>query len=921
MELTKISASLIAAFGSGLLFATTSTVAQEAQRVEITGSAIKRVDAETALPVQVMNREDIKRTGAVNVEQLVQTISAASSNGNQVGSSASGATTGGISSISLRGLTSLRTLVLLNGKRLAPYGMGFTNDSVSVDISSIPIAAVERVEILKDGASSLYGSDAIAGVVNFILRKDFAGLELGAEYGIPTKGSKGDTKRASLAWGLGNVDSDKYNVMIVATLQKESSLFGRDRSFARTSINEKELNDTSSGNTFPANIAAVDGSFGSRNPTAATGCVAPYSTIDPLFGTKTCRFDPASLVALLPDVERVGLMGSAKFVLSENLEAYIDASYSKSKQTTVIQPVPISDQFTLPSTNPLANQAPYNIYTPKPSSTIILSPTSPFYPTSYVQGLTGGPTPDLFVRYRAAVSGNRNITDYSDAPRLNFGLRGTAAGWDFDSSFLYSSSRVRERVNDGYPQYTKILPLLNSGTVNFFGDNSPAVVDQLRAANFTGDALKVTSTLMSLGGTVSREVARTAGGPVGLAVGVELRKEKWSYNPSIELQQGDVSGYGGNQAKVDKSRSVKSVFSEINVPIIKGLEVNGGIRFDDYEGVGNSTTPKVSMRWQPVSQVLFRGSIARGFRAPSLADLYAPNTEGVTQTGLTDPQRCPTTNDGIRDCSTQFSVINGGNSKLKPEKSTNYTLGIVLEPIADLSIAVDAFKIRLSDTITQGLPQTFILANLDKFSSFVTRGPVDPAFPTLPGPIISIDQTNINLGQSRLSGFDFDLRYKFRTENWGRFLLNMTGTYFAKYDTQNPDGSFSTQVGNLNNATTGGVIPRWKTYQSVTWELGDWATTLAMAWQSSYIDLVGSFMDPADPSTYRVRRVGNYKTYDAQTTYSGIKNLRLTLGVKNLFNQRPPYTNQGFSFQSGYDPQYVDPRGRFIYVGVNYAFK
>ncbi len=207
------------------------------------------------------------------------------------------------------------------------------------------------------------------------------------------------------------------------------------------------------------------------------------------------------------------------------------------------------------------------------------------------------------------------------------------------------------------------------------------------------------------------------------------------------------------------------------------------------------------------------------------------------------------------------------------------------------------------------------MANIDKYGSFVTRGPGSSG---LPGPIVSIDQTNINLGQTKLSGFDIHARWRILAGDLGRFVAAFTGTYFDRYDTQNPDGTFSPHVGNRNNATTGGVIPRWKTYQAVTWSRGPWDVTAALNWQSSYVDVPGNFMDPNDPT---FRKVGAYETYDLQGSYAGIKSLRITLGVKNLFDRDPPYTNQGFSFQSGYDPQYADPRGRFVYARLNYAFQ
>ena len=494
-------------------------------------------------------------------------------------------------------------------------------------------------------------------------------------------------------------------------------------------------------------------------------------------------------------------------------------------------------------------------------------------------------------------------------------MRGALAGWDFDSAFLYSESKVREQVNGGYPIYSKILPLLNSGNVNFFGPNTDAVNAQLRATNFSGDAFQVSSSLTSLSAKATRDLVQLPAGALAVALGGELRQEKYDFKPSTALSQGDVSGYGGGFAAVNKNRNVTSAFGEVSIPIAKRLDGDVAVRYDNYQGSGNSLTPKASLRWQPVDAVLFRGSVGKGFRAPSLADLYTPQTDGVSQAGLTDPLRCPTTNDGIKDCATQFGTINGGNPSLKPEKSTNITLGLLLAPSKDMMIGFDAFSITLKDTISQGLPQAFILAHQDKYSSFLTRGAVNPATPGLPGPIVSINQTNINTGESKLAGIDVDFKWRIGAGDLGKFIIAFNGTYFIKYDIQNPDGSFSPTVGNLEQSTTGGVIPRVKTYQSATWSSGPWDLTAAMNWQSSYWDVPGSREDPVVP-----RHVGAYETFDLQGSYSGVKNLRVTLGVKNLLDRIPPYSNQGFSFQSGYDPQYADPRGRAFYLRANYAF-
>jgi iron complex outermembrane receptor protein len=909
-------------------FATVSTYAQSTQasaageptkieRVEVTGSSIKRIAAEGALPVQILTREDVQKTGATSVEQLLQTIGSANSAGGVVTSSTSGATTGGISTVSLRGLSGTRTLVLVNGRRVSAYGQ--LGDSASVDVNAIPIAAIDRVEVLKDGASAVYGSDAIAGVINFILRRDYSGGEVMLEHGDTTQGG-GEVSRAVGTLGFGDLSTDKYNLVLVASYQREEGLFGRDRPFASSAINEAAQNDTTSGNAFPANILLPDGR--TRNP-AAPNC-AP-SRISPFFAPNRCRYDPSPLVSLLPKTERTGLFASGTLALSDNLEAFAQASYSRGNIRTVIQPVPMSDQFALPSNNPLFFSAPY--FDPSRNgsfSTIILRPGTPYYPTAYVQSqlAAGDPLPELRVRYRSVETGNRDLTNLSDQSRVVLGLKGLAAGWDFDTALLSSRSKVRERVNDGFPIPSKLLPLLNSGQVNFFGPNTPDVQALLRATEFHGVSYTNKTALTSLGGKASRELTALPAGPLAAAVGFEYRRESFSSDPALELQQGDVSGYGGNTLPVDKSRDVRAVFAELNVPIVNGLEGSLAVRADSYQGSGSATTPKASMRWTPTRELLLRASVSRGFRAPSLTDLFSPRVQGVTPTGASDPLRCDTTGSS-NDCATQFPTLTGGNEKLEPEKSTNRTIGIVIEPNNNMSAAIDLFQIDLKNTITYGVNPFQILADLDRYGSLVRRGAVDPNFPTLPGPIVSIDQTTLNLGETRMRGIDLDWKLNFPIAGVGRFSAGLNGTYYLKYDIQAPDKTFQNGIDQAAiSGTPGGVIPRWRSNTSFTWAAGAWSATLVHRYQKAYYDVAGTFED-TDTPTFTPRRVGAYEIFDLQGTYSGIKDVQLTLGVKNLLDKDPPYTNNGgqASFQAGYDPTYADPRGRFVYLTATYKFK
>ncbi len=915
-----------------LALAALPAAAQETQRIEITGSSIKRIDAETALPVQVVTRQDIQKSGATNVEQLMLTIGANTSSGALMANGASGATTGSISSISLRGLTSIRTLVLINGRRVAPYGIGFTGDSVSVDVGSIPIAMIDRVEVLKDGASAIYGSDAVAGVVNFILRRDYGGGELQIDAGDTQHGGAA-SQRAALTVGFG--DGNRWNLMLSGSLQKDTALVGKDRKFARVGYSFANGNNTTSFHTFPANFDPVDfvgPAFG--NP-SSPACPGPYAVNSPFIdGTGYCDFDPSPLVTLLPKTDRATVMATGKWTFSDALEAFFEASFTKTKTRTVIQPVPFSYAFPLPPNNPLNTLAPWNGLYPagygalsgtphglgSAVTTILLQPGTPYYPTDYVRSLLADPAaplPNLTVYYRSVETGNRDTTDIAEAPRIVLGLRGLGAGWDWEAALLHSQSKVRQQINDGFPSNSGILPILNSGRVNFFGPNTADVVAELRATNFTGDAFRIESKLTSAAVRGSREVMKLAGGSAGIALGAEVRKEDYLFDPNPTIQTGDISGFGGNFLVTDKSRRVDALFTELNLPLWKGFEVNGAVRWDRYEGVGNSTTPKFSMRWQPLPQVVLRAAVGRGFRAPSLQDLYLPQTTGVTTPGLSDPLRCPPVvpPPGSRtDCETQFAILNGGNTALSPEKSSNKTLGVVLSPTPQLTIALDAFRIDLKDTITNGVAPDVILGDLGRYGTLVTRGPVDPATPTLPGRIIQINQTNLNIGQTKVGGVDVDVKFV-QPLGGGRITASLAGTYFSKFDSENPDGTFSNDLDDTNTAT-GGVVPRWKHYASIDYTTGPWGFTLGQSWQKRYNDLPGN-IDGTPP-----RKVGVYELSDVQARYSGFKDLELRAGIRNLFDRDPPYSNAGgrTSFQGGYDPGYADPRGRFFYAGLTYKF-
>jgi len=239
---------------------------------------------------------------------------------------------------------------------------------------------------------------------------------------------------------------------------------------------------------------------------------------------------------------------------------------------------------------------------------------------------------------------------------------------------------------------------------------------------------------------------------------------------------------------------------------------------------------------------------------------------------------------------------------------------VVFEPVPNLTFSIDYFKINLTNLVQNGISPATILANQAQYGSLITRGPVEPQFPTLPGPVLQIDQKYVNLGSVRQQGVDVEMHYRAPTQGWGRLSFDINGTYYLRYDVQNPDGSYTGQVGTAYAAVVNGIIPRWKHYAALTWDQGPWSATLAQTYQNGYTD--------AGPDIEgNTRHVGTLSIWDLQGSYTGFKNWKFTLGVKNLFDTDPPASNITGSFVVGFDNSYYDPRSRFVYGQVTYAFK
>ena len=887
-----------AGVAAGLTVSVATPATAQDIRVEVTGSNIKRVEGEGALPVQVIGREEIVRSGVTSAMELMNLVSANNSAGNVSLGNVIGATTFSNQTASLRGLGGSSTLILINGKRLGTFSGGIQG-AEGVNLAAIPLSAVERIEVLKDGASAVYGSDAIGGVINFIMRKDFTGVDATVRAGIPTRSGGGEEYNVQATFGRGDLAKDRWNAFGSVMYQDLKSLEQRDRDFSKTNLISffQVPTGTTSGQTFPGFIST--GGIGNLT----------FPNCEPSIPVGTrCRFDPARYpgVESLPETKQLNLFGSATFQINPDWQAYVTGLYAKQETRFIIQPVPLSDQI---ATTATATGA----------ADILLPPTSPFYPhaAAAAAGVDGQP---LNVRWRCIPCGNRDTTDTNEAWQVVAGVKGTAWKWDWDGSFNYSENRSEEKLNGGFPLYTHILPLLNSGNVDLLSTtNSDAINQQIAATNFNGKTFDSKLPGYGIDFKGSGEVYQLPAGPLALALGFQGKKEKLQQNPNPLLGTGDVSGYGGNFLEIDHSRTVWAAFGELNVPIVKTLEGNIAVRYDHYSDFGSTTNPKVSLRWQPTRNVLLRGSWGTGFLAPTLYQLWNPVVPGLSQPGALDPLRCPVLNDNNPDCNTQYTVTFGGNPSLKPEKANQTTIGGVWEPVDNLSLGADWFRLDLKDIVSNGVPIATILdpTLIATYSYLITRAATCPPSEFVAGapcPITAIDQRFINLGRTKIEGVDLDFRLTYPTASYGRFRASLTGTYYTKYDVQQPDGMFAGFISNAFQAPATGITPRFKSYAAVTWDYGPWSATLANTYQSSYVDVN---LDPdGNP-----RRVGSMSLFDVQAQYSGFKNMTLTLGAKNVLDTNPPFTNSNLTFQSGYDPSYYDPRARVVYGSVRYAFK
>ena len=531
----------------------------------------------------------------------------------------------------------------------------------------------------------------------------------------------------------------------------------------------------------------------------------------------------------------------------------------------------------------------------------------PYYPTQFAaaNGISG----DLDLYYRVLPLGPITNQTQVHAHHLVVGAEGLVDGWAYGAAWIYSRNNQQYDSISGNVSTQRLVAAMATGLINPFGPSGPEGDALLASTQVTGEIFHTSATTQSLEVKASRIVHDLPAGPLAIAIGGEARREELAIVFPLEFNSGDVVGSPQVGQAIDGNRTVGAGFVELNVPVAGGLDAQLAARFDHYSDFGGTTNPKAALRWQPMRSLLLRASYGTGFRPPTIPDLYTRSTSSSTRQ-RSDPARCPVTHLPT-DCATFFPSLAGGNLDLGPETSQQFNAGVVWEEsLAGLSAGIDYWKINKSGTIGT-LSEDTLFTYLGRFENTnVSRGPPDPAFPTLPGPIRYVALVTQNLGELRTSGLDVSVAWRGPATPLGRFAFNLNGTYIAQWQQQLDGVNFVSAVGR----SVVGPVPRWRHYLTLNWSNGPWGGTLAQTFSSGYTD---ANLDGAG----RERRVGAFDIWDLQGTYTGFENTKIALGIKNLLDRDPPFSNQSALGQVMYDPRYADPRGRVFYAQLTMAFR
>ncbi|SFK68652.1 TonB-dependent receptor plug domain-containing protein [Rhodanobacter glycinis] len=912
--------------------------AKKLETITVTGSRIRSVDVETAQPIVSMSRKQIEATGLTNVSDVLQRIvSANTPDITPEDTLSSGSSVGGTYT-SLRNLGSQRTLVLVNGRRWSTDINGLT------DLSTIPTSIIERIEILKDGASSIYGSDAIGGVVNIITRDHYNGAEANVYYGQNQKGD-GQQQAYDITFGT---STDKSNTVFTASYRNEDAIWDSKRELTRTGYGPRHPEDgfytgpwgrvvdpTDSSKSYVINHGATDSSN-----------LANYHLYDP--NSNADKYNTNQDMTYRAPSRLKNLFAQERYNLTDNITLHATGSYSERTSSSQLAGYPFQTNG-----NQIVKISGQNAYNPFPGQDV-----SFFRRTVEMPRITNS---------------TAKLSHFDVGAEGFFGLGDQE--WSWDANYSYSKADINQRTtgNINLVNAAKALgpTAMVDGQVvcanaddraagclpwNILagpGGTSQAVMNYVN----TVEQASAQNTTRDFTANVSGGLFDLPAGTVNLAVGVEHRRLAGSFTPD----QFASSGYSTDLASAPTvgKYTTNEAYAELDVPLLQGLPgaqelaVNIASRYSHYSNFGSTTNNKYSFRWKPINDLLVRGTYAEGFRAPTLSDLYGGTGQsfetfldpcdsayGAASTNPSVAQACSAAgvpaNYRQVDASgkqiannqggqTPTPFLSGSNAELKPETSTTRTLGLVYSPhfVQGLDFSLDYYNIRIKNTIQSVLASDILnycyIQNDPSFCGRFTRNSS--------GVITNLNESLANLGELKTEGYDFSAHYRLPQMTAGQFVVSLDSTYLSKYDITNGPGQPTEGQAGMVAGTNG--LFRIRANASLDWSYGNFGATWTVRYYSGLRDNCWDVGVECNEPNYTNPWIGTTGASskgavafnDAQFRYKLPWNASFSVGVNNIFNKKGPFyyavTNAGQG-EGPYLPSFdID---RYFYVSYNQKF-
>jgi iron complex outermembrane receptor protein len=943
---------------------------QTLQTVVVTGSIIKRTDFETPSPVQVMTAEDLQQSGYTSVSDVLRNLSA---NGQgTLSQSFNFGFAGGGSGVALRGLTVGGTLTLLDSQRMIPYPLSDDGQRNFVDITQIPFNVIERIDVLKDGASAEYGSDAVAGVINVVLKRTFTGASITADAGTTSK-SDGTTEHLAGIWGIGDLGSDGYNAYLALEFRHQDQILVSNRHGFWTNLDWTAYGgfDTNLGaNPFGAGVAVP----GSLRPRIPGGYVLDPATN--AFDANTVFLNPgacanyAAYVAdkciwqgtdqIQPQTGNLDALGRFTKNMGGDWQAVVTGSLFRSEaeqnlggRTQGISGAPFGLIAYSPGVNPFSVNSPQIILPPG-------APNNPF--PAYGAGCTpttcGGtgqpPAPNVGggaqIYPRIAQLGSEQTSFVTNTYRLFGELRGSAAGWDIDGSLGWMYSALTQ-TNYGYFDRNALAAAAASG-FNFV-TASPSQVTQAFAPP---GGVKDTNTMevVDLHGT--RELAQLPGGALSVALGAGMNH---LYKNSLAPPAAEAGLQGINAAYVFGGQTNTNAYVEFVAPVVKGLEIDAAGRYDRYNTYGSSITPKLGIKYTPFRMLTLRGTYGKGFRAPNPAEASTNSATAFAGAAIYDTTLCPNPNNPTGpnsfpgECA-QITSLGVGNPKLQPEKSTNWTAGLIFTPFDNTSISFDYWDIKINQDIQSGANAFFLGADPSLFP--IVRGPpIVVPFCTAQdvcngtkltpvGPILYQAFPYVNVSQTHVNGLDLDLLSKIDIGAAGRLTAQLNASYMFHYVFGLPGAMFDLAGTHGPSGISGDTgNPKIRAVASLGWDLGGLNVTASVNYVGRFnltdptngepdcvtaMDAGGVFGARwGNPNQFILNNyceVHSFTDIDLYAQYAFTKSLSVHASVLNVLGTDPPLdmTTYGAPANLAYNPAMAQAGavGRFFNIGATYTF-